>query len=204
MPRFDRLTMPLNEALTTLRAIRQVKPDPIPEADLRLIVEAAGQAPSSGNAQPWHFVLVRSDEGKARLQALYRESWWNWYRSTGQDQLPEPPRHVRAAMRLAEELHLAPVLVLACTLAPTIPNEALAAAQNLLLAARALGIGGTFTRLNATVVDRVRATFNLPPGCEVNYCIRLGYPLQPFGPLRRKPARDICSLESFGNAPDWP
>jgi len=195
----ERLAIPLGEAMYTLRAIRQVKPDPIPDSDLELLLEAAGRAPSSGNQQPWHFVVVTDPAMKAKLQALYKESWWNWFRSTGQDKLPEPPPHSRAAMKLTEELHLAPVLILACILAPTIPNEVLAACQNMLLAARALGIGGTLTRLNATVETRLKETFDLPANCEVSYCLRLGYPLQKFGPLRRKPVAEICSRDRFGN-----
>jgi len=195
--------MPLGEAMYSQRAIRSVKPDPIPEADLRLLLEAAGRAPSSGNNQPWHFVVIIDPEMKAKLQALYRESWYNWFRSTGQDKLPKLPHHIRAAMRLTEELHHAPVLILACTLAPTIPNEVLTAAQNLLLAARALGLGATLTRLNASVDARVRETFNVPANAEIGYCIRLGYPLQEFGPLRRKPVRNICSLDRFGNPVPW-
>src|SRR5205823_5366740 len=115
----ERLAIPLGEAMYTLRAIRQVKPDPIPDSDLELLLEAAGRAPSSGNQQPWHFVVVLDPAMKAKLQALYKESWWNWFRSTGQDKLPEPPPHSRAAMKLTEELHLAPVLILACVLTPT-------------------------------------------------------------------------------------
>lgn len=195
--------MPLGAAIYSQRAIRRVKPDPIPEADLRLILQAAGQAPSSGNVQPWHFVVVTDWALRKKLQALYHESWYNWFRSTGQDKLPEPPKHVRGAMRLTEELHHAPVLILACTLSPTIPNEALAAIQNLLLAARCLGIGATLTRFNTTVDRRLRETFNLPPGAEIGYCIRLGYPLQEFGPLRRKAVTDICSLNRFGEPAPW-
>ena len=199
----ERLNRPLGEIMYSQRAIRRVKPDPIPEADLRLLIEAAGQAPSSGNIQPWHFVVVTEPDLKARLQALYHESWYNWFRSTGQDKLPEPPKHVRGAMRLTEELHLAPVLILACTLSPTIANEALTAIQNLLLAARCLGLGATLTRFNATVDAPLREAFNLPANAEIGYCIRLGWPLQEFGPLRRKPLRDICSLNRFGEAAPW-
>jgi nitroreductase len=195
--------MPLGEVISSQRAIRRVKLDAIPEADLRLLLAAAGQAPSSGNGQPWHFVVVTDPELKAKLQTLYHESWYNWFCSTGQDKLPEPPAHVRAAMRLTEELHLAPVLILACTLAPTIANEVLSAVQNLLLAARALGIGATLTRLNATVDARARETFNLPANAEIGYCIRLGYPVREFGPLRRKPVSEICSLNRFGTPVPW-
>ncbi|HEX6511216.1 MAG TPA: nitroreductase family protein [Chloroflexota bacterium] len=200
----ERLNMPLGEAMFSQRAIRRVKPDPIPETDLRLLLEAAGQAPSSTNAQPWHFVVVTDAGRKTRLRELYHESWWTWFRATGQDKLPEAELapHTRAAMRLSAELDQAPVLIIACTLKPNIPNEALAAIQNLLLAARARGIGATLTRLHATV-EQVKAEFGIPADAEVFYCIRLGCPLQAFGPLRRKPVADICSLNRFGEPVPW-
>ncbi|HVA25856.1 MAG TPA: nitroreductase family protein [Chloroflexota bacterium] len=83
------------------------------------------------------------------------------------------------------------------------PLPSLHAAQNLLLAARSLGVGATFTRLNATVDARIRDTFNIPANAEIGYCIRLGYPLQEFGPLRRKPVHEICSLNRFGSPVPW-
>ena len=58
----DRLSMPLGESIFTQRAIRRFKPDPIPEEDLRAILESAIRAPNGGNSQPWHFLVVR-DEG---------------------------------------------------------------------------------------------------------------------------------------------
>ena len=203
MPDADRLTMPLGQALYSQRAVRRVKPDTIPDADLRLLIEAAGQAPSSSNVQPWHFIVVTDRDLRQELQAIYHESWFNWFRSTGQDKLTDPPKHVRGAMRLTEELAEAPVLILACALAPTIPNELLAAAQNLLLAARGLGLAGMFVRFNASVEAKLRRAFNIPAGAELGYCIRLGYPLQEFGPLRRKAVREICSLNRFGDTPPW-
>ena len=61
----SRLSMPVGEAIFTQRAIRRLKPDPIPESDLRDVLEAATRAPSGGNSQPWHFVVVRD----AKLRA---------------------------------------------------------------------------------------------------------------------------------------
>ena len=76
MPTADRLTIPLGEAIFSLRAIRRLKPDPIPDADLRDILEAAIRAPNGGNAQPWHFVVVKDAALRAQLGTLYHEAWW--------------------------------------------------------------------------------------------------------------------------------
>ena len=63
------------EVVTTQRAIRRLKPDPIPEAALRQIMDAAICAPSGGNRQGWSFVIVRDGAKRARLGELYREAW---------------------------------------------------------------------------------------------------------------------------------
>jgi nitroreductase len=72
----DRLTMPLGEAIYTLRAIRRLKPDPIPDANLRDILEASIRAPNGGNTQRWHFLVVKDAVLLAQLGTLYREAWW--------------------------------------------------------------------------------------------------------------------------------
>jgi nitroreductase len=66
--------MELHEALYTTRAMRRVRPDPIPIDAQARILDAAIRAPSGGNSQPWRFVLVDSPALKAELGPLYRES----------------------------------------------------------------------------------------------------------------------------------
>ena len=63
----ERLSMPLGETMFSQRAIRRFKPDPIPEEDLRDILEAAIRAPNGGNNQPWHFLVVRDQELREEL-----------------------------------------------------------------------------------------------------------------------------------------
>ena len=70
----DRLNMPLGEAIFTLRAIRRLRPDPIPDEDLRAVLEAAIRAPSGGNTQPWRFLVVRDPALRSKLGELYREA----------------------------------------------------------------------------------------------------------------------------------
>ena len=69
----SRLSMPLGETIFSQRAIRRFRPDPIPEAVLRDILEAAIHAPNGGNSQPWHFLVIREPELRAKFAALYHE-----------------------------------------------------------------------------------------------------------------------------------
>ncbi|HLQ32730.1 MAG TPA: nitroreductase family protein [Chloroflexota bacterium] len=197
MPDFERLSLPLGEAIFTQRAIRRVKPDPISDEDLRLILQAAGRAPSASNRQPWHFLVIKDPERKQRLQELFQEAWWARRHAAGIHRPEEVPPHDQAALRLTTELAQAPVLILACQTQELIPNEILAAAQNLVLAARGLDIGGTFTRLGPSVDDRLKQTFGIPPDVQVMYCIQLGYPQGKFGSAQRKPLSEIASLDRW-------
>ena len=194
-----RLSMSVGEAIFTQRAIRRLKPDPIPESDLRVVLEAAIRAPSGGNSQPWRFVVVRDGAVRSRFAPLYREAWWAKRRDAGIRGPEDVPPEMRSAMRLADEIGAAPVIVLVCAtakgwgpMASVIP-----AAQNLLLAARALGIGGTITTMHPQVEERVQALFGIPDTAQVVYCLPLGYPRGNFGPARRKPLAEVCSYDGW-------
>ena len=201
----SRLSMPLGETIFTQRAIRRMKPDPIPEADLRDILEAAIRAPSARNSQPWHFLVVRDPELRAKVGELYEEAWWAKRKDQGirPEDIPPGKSTLRSAMRLSEEMGQAPVIVLLCAteLGPKAVGSVIPAAQNLLLAARALGIGGTITTMHAQVEERVHQLFGIPDTAQVVYCIPLGYPRGKFGPALRKPLSEVCSYDRWGNAP---
>ncbi|MXX79441.1 MAG: nitroreductase [Chloroflexi bacterium] len=208
MPRYGRLGLPLYEAIYSMRAIRRMRPDPVSDEDLEIILDAARQAPNGGNAQPWHFVVVRDPQLKRELGALYHEAWW----AKRADEGIEGPDHPafenpvrRSAMRLADEIGEAPVMILLCASAqgPGAANSVIPSVQNLLLAARGLGIGGTITTLHPVVDDRVKALLEIPDEAQIVYCVPLGYPRGRFGPLNRKPLREIVSEDKWGSTPDW-
>ena len=96
----SRLTMPLGEAIFTQRAIRRFKPDPIPDEDLRHILESAIRAPSGGNRQPWHFVVVRDSNLRAEFAPLYHESYflntWRGPSRTKSDYISQQPLTARS------------------------------------------------------------------------------------------------------------
>jgi hypothetical protein len=138
------------DVVTTQRAIRRLKPDPIPDAVLRQIMDAAICAPSGGNRQGWSFLVVRDAAKRARLGELYREAWGElmktpYYR--GASVAPPDSREgkmLASAQHLSDHLGEAPALILACVdtdgAKPTLTTGAsiYPAAQNIMLAARAL------------------------------------------------------------------
>lgn len=199
------LTMTLGETMFTQRAIRRFRPETIPDADLQDILEAAIRAPNGGNTQPWHFLVIRDPDLRGKLAELYHEAWWAKRRDQGimgpQD-IPPGKNSMRSAMRLADQIGQAPVIVLLCATSqgPAAAASIIPAAQNLLLAARAFGVGGTITTLHADVDDRVHDLLGIPPEAQVVYCLPLGYPRGTFGTVQRKPLSEVCSYERWGSS----
>ena len=197
------LGMSLSEAMFTQRAIRRLKPDPVSEEDLKTLMDAASKAPSSRNSQSARFLVVRDRDRLRRFGELYREAWWA-KRPAGwtPEGVPEGDLHL-SAMRLADAMKDAPLVVLAVSTSPGQANSVLPAVQNLMLAARALGIGSVLTTLHAQVADRIHDLFKIPPEAEVHCCIPLGYPEGRFGTTTRRPTSETTYYEEWGNPPPW-
>ncbi len=160
----ERLDMTLSEAVYSLRAIRRQKPDPIPDQDIRAILDAAIQAPNGGNMQPWHFLVVTDASLRAQFAPLYHEAWWAKRHDSGWYTPDDLPDAYKGPMQLADEIGNSPVLIFVCALAKgaAAANSIIPSVQNLLLAARALGVGSTITTLHPTIEDRVHALFDIP------------------------------------------
>src|SRR4026208_1496866 len=152
---YDRLTMPIGEAMFTQRSTRKLRPDPIPGENLHLIMEAAVKAPNGGNHQVGRFLIV-NDRAKIReFGALYKEAWWaqRWDDHTRDKpaDIPLTDKNHRSAMGLADDIKDAPCIVLAFTAPGGGANSVIPACQNLMLAAHALGIGSLPTTLHRHV-----------------------------------------------------
>ena len=183
----DRLSMTLGQAMFTQRAIRRLKPDPIPDEVIRDLMESAIRAPNGGNT-------------RKQLGELYHEAWWAKRKDQGimgPEDIPPGKNSTRSAMRLANEFGDAPVMVLICALNKGGSGGIIPSAQNLLLAARAHGIGGTIATLHAVVDDRVKKLLNIPDTAEIVYCMPLGYPRGEFGSVTRKPLEEVCGIDRW-------
>lgn len=212
----------LFEALHTQRAVRRFRPDPVPDAVLREILAAATRAPSARNAQPWWFVAVRDPALKTAIRGHYLAAWRQAQAFTaGVDadadikHRPDYPGMMRAVDALAVELDRVPVLVLCCLdtrqLGPMAdtdghlraPQSAYAsifpAVQNLMLAARGLGVGSTLTTLVLPVEADVRRVVGMPDHLHIAALVPLGYPTRPFRVTTRKPVDRVAFLDRWGN-----
>lgn len=204
----DRLTMSLGEAMFTQRAIRRLKPDPIPDEVMQDIMASTIRAPNGGNTQPWHYIIVKDAELRRQLGELYHEAWWAKRKDAGingPEDLPPGRNSMRSAMRLANEIGAAPVMVLVCATAkgPAAAASIVPSAQNMLLAARAFGIGGTIATLHPVVEERVHHLFGIPDTAQVVYCMPLGYPRGEFGAVTRKPLSEVCAVDKWDNTVSW-
>lgn len=170
--------MDVLEAIHTRRSIREFKPGrEISDEQLQTVLAAAMAAPSGGNSQPWHFVVVRGAATRERLSTVH----------------PYVPMAATA-----------PVVIVVCA-EPALevypgfwPQDCSAAIQNLLLAARSLGLGTVWTGLypNKQHCATVAAILNLPVGVIPMAIVPMGYPAQEFKRQERyKPER--VHLESW-------
>jgi len=203
----QRLSMTVGEAMFTQRAIRRFRPDPIPTEDIRLVLEAAAKAPNGGNRQIARFLVVTDRALIREFGKLYHEAWWakRWdeRRWTKLEDIPPEDKNYRAAAQLAEEMREAPCVVLALAVPPGSANSVIPACQNLMLAARALGIGSVPTTLHAKVMDRLYALLGIPTDVSFHFSIPLGYPRGSFGGSRRLPTSETTFLNRWGTAAPW-
>lgn len=202
-----RLNMNIGDAMFTQRAIRRLKPDPIGDEELKIIMDAASKAPNGGNEQPVRFLVIRAREKIRAFGALYHEAWWakrleqrGWSKP---EDVPKEDKVYQSAMLLADEMRDAPVVILAFSLAKGRANSVFPPVQNLLLAARALGIGSTLTTLHPKVMERVYEMFSIPGEVEFHCCIPLGYPRGRFGPTSRLPTGQTTFYDEWGHPPQW-
>ena len=191
--------MDVFEVMETCRAIRQLKPDPVPAELIDRVLWAATRAPSPGNSQGWDFVVLDDAAKKARIASAVQAAMLKRVAA-----MPRPDRTMRlmldgtAAMITA--LGDAPVIIFVTgpvIYPPAAPMEQFTwsalypAAQNILLAARALGLGSVFTTLHMTAEATVREVLGLPDHIRIAATIPLGWPDAKFGPVKRRPVEDF-------------
>ena len=200
----------LFDAMYTNRSIRQFRSDSVPEALLERILDAAIRAPSGTIRQHWRFLVLRDPDLRARVGALYGDVFREVYNPDRVPASAQQARVLRSAAYLAEHMgHEPPVLILACLEnAPGDPpatriagSSIYPAVQNLMLAARALGLGTCLTTIHVRREAEVKGLLGIPDHVDTYALIPLGYPATPFGPLTRKPVAEITFHDRWGAGP---
>ncbi|MDO8615734.1 MAG: nitroreductase family protein [Dehalococcoidia bacterium] len=198
--------MDVFEAINTTRAMRRLKADPVPDDLVWKVLDAAIRAPSGGNRQPWNFIVVRERATKEKIAGWYLDSWNKSYAliKGAAAANPETARTYASAEYLANHLADVPVLIIATVnqsgVAAVSPGGAsiYPAVQNLMLAARALGLGTALTTLHRTHEAEVKALLGIPEGVETMALIPLGWPRGKFGAGPRLPVEKVTYWETWG------
>lgn len=178
--------MEVLEAIYERRAVRAFTPAPVDELDLEAVIDAAIQAPSGMNRQPWAFVIVDSREALGRVSALCKAHLL--------EQSALDPRLAAARDHLASPgvdiLHQAPLLLLVCATEsdPMAAKDCCLAAQNLMLAAVDRGLGSCWIGFCEPWLNTPegKAALAIPPEFVVVAPLVLGHPAaRPTAPPRR-------------------
>jgi nitroreductase len=211
-------TVGLLEGLTTTRTVRRIKPDPVSDDELATVCFAATRAPSGSNRQPFRLLVLRdgprAGAAKALLGESFRRAWAAkrasdaYEQGSGSDPSSPKARMARAMQRFVDRFEQVPVVVLACL----VPHRQAGlfegasvypACQNLLLAARAVGLGGVMTQWHAPVEAELRPLLGIPDGVVVAATLALGHPEGNHGPVRRRPVEELVFDDGWGCPARW-
>ena len=204
--------MDVYEALYTTRAMRRVKPDPVPADVQRRILDAAIRAPTGGNAQSWRFLLVDDPEVKGRLGPIYRACLEQLFDSVYKAQIeaadadPNAPASVeflkmyRSARYLARNFEKYPLLLFAFTQFDRSGGSIFPAVWSAMLAARAEGVGSSLTSVLALRSDETQEVLGVPQDqdWQMVCCVPMGYPTGRWGVAPRKRADSVAFRNQWG------
>jgi F420 biosynthesis protein FbiB-like protein len=184
------LSPALGRLLRTRRSIRRYLPEPVAEATLLSLLDAARWAPSAHNRQPWRFCVVTSQAAKDALSRHMSERWQRDLSADGAD-----PEWIARRIAISHaRLTGAPALIIpsltmedmdvypdaergTAEFVMAVQSVALAC-QNLLLAAHDLGLGASWLCAPLFVPDLVRAVLDLPGHWQPQAILTVGYPAE--------------------------
>jgi nitroreductase len=218
--------MDIYEALYTTRAMRRVRPDPVPAGVQARILDAAIRAPSGGNTQGWRFLLVDDPEVKGAIGPLYRDSieqlWKTVYaeRIAAAEATPDDPVSAqmdkvrRSAQHLADHFEQVPLFLFAFVQHDPTGGSIYPAVWSAMLAARAEGLGSSLTSvLGFFHLAETLDILGVPrdEGWIMACCVSFGYPTGRWGVAPRRPAHEVSYRNRWGSpagfeAPEplWP
>ncbi|MGI9600368.1 MAG: nitroreductase family protein [Acidimicrobiales bacterium] len=217
--------MDVYEALYTTRAMRRVKPDPVPDEVQQKILDAAIRAPTGGNTQGWRFLLVDDPGVIGEIAPIYRECidflWTNIYNDRIAEAEADPESESSKAMSVMRRSveyavdHFAeyPLLLFAFDQADTTGGSIFPAVWSAMLAARAEGVGSSLTSVLMIKGEQVPELLGVPgdEGWRMVCCVPMGYPKGKWGVPARQPAHAVSFRNHWGepvgfenDEPLWP
>lgn len=214
-----RLDETMVEAMMTQRAVRRVRPDPVDDALVLRCIELSLRAPTGANGQNWEFIVVKDPAVKLKLARRYRQAWNIYYRTVIRKVAQTDESMAKTARAVQWQVdHFAeiPVLVVACLRltaregrVPYLPMPHAAVSgffgsiypsvQNLLLAARTMGLGASLITLPLWSLASARRILGLPTSVTPCCIVPMGWPRGRYGPTTRRPVGEVVHLDTYGN-----
>ena len=208
--------MTLEEIMRTNGTCRYYTTDPVDDAVLSRVLDCARWAPTGGNRQPLRFIAVRDAAKKQRLKALYLPLWNHFLDgiNAGEKHYDARPKLLVDADHFANHLEQIPVMLIVCArLADVQPTDAVLdrlsvvggasiypAVQNVLLAARAEGLGTALTTLLCAVEPEVKTLLGIPDDVATAAMVTIGWPARPFPrKLKRRPLAEFAYTDTYGD-----
>jgi nitroreductase len=206
------------EGIATTRAIRRYRDEAVTDEQLQQVLFAASRAPSGSNRQPFRFLVLRDGDRAREAKALIAEQaqtrWADkraadgYDQGSGSDASSPKARMARSMEGYVDGFADVPVLILPCLVRYRAPNAAEGASiypacQNLLLAARAVGLGGVLTHWHGGVETELRALLDVPDEAVIAATITLGVPAGSHGPVRRRPLAELVYEDVWESSPAW-
>lgn len=212
----------LYDAMSTLRAVRKLRPDPIPDDVLERVLQAACWAPTGGNQQPWRVVVVTDPDRKRDLKDIYGPEWTKYHQFFMERMKSQPPEEyakwekvTASGDYLAEHLDEAPAILMFCANPKNMAitdakldrvsmvggGSVYPAVQNAMLACVAEGLGCTLTTLHCLREPEVKAVLDIPDHWATVAMVPIGYPVgRGHGPISRQPPTELAYRDTFGSA----
>jgi nitroreductase len=198
--------MDVIEAMETCSAARYLKPDPVPQDLLERVIYAATRASSPGNSQEWDFIVVRNPEAKQKIRDLLAPRFKAMRVAAPTGRVTS--RMIDGATHLAETLNEVPAIIFVCgpvAYPPSAPIEHFVwsalypAAQNLIVAARSLGLGTTFTTFQMFMESELRDLLGIPEEIKFGVMIPIGWPQNDFVKVKRKPIASVIHWDKWSD-----
>jgi nitroreductase len=191
------------EVLYTTRAMRRMKPDPIPDEVIARIVDAGVRAPSPGAEQPWRFVIVTDRQVMSRLAAV-----WQAARDALLQAMPNlyaSPVQAASSQYLHDHFADLPLVVFGYGPEGLAATTVVPALWTMCLAARAEGVGSVFTTLLTRSEAEVSEILGVPADASVRLIavVPMGYPKGRWAVAPRQPGHEVSFADRWGNPPAW-
>ena len=198
--------MDVIEAMESCIAMRYLKEEPLPQETLERLIYAATRASSAGNSQGWEFAIMTDPDLKKEVGNVVAKGMAPVFANRPEGLDPSQTRMYDGAQHLAENFAKVPAWIFGCgrkSYPPQAPQEVFMyasvypAAQNLIVAARSMGIGTAFTTFHFMAEDLIRKLMNIPDDVFLCVSIAAGYPERGFTNVKRRPVQDVMHINRW-------